>query len=372
MIERYTHPEMHEVWTERAKLQRWLKAEVAIATAGGYNGLARAIGEIEVSSFYVLSIAMVEEQTHHDVAAFVEWLETKLERDCPDSRFVHYGATSSDVVDTGLALAIRDATTILANESARLSEVVPDADLTAGLTRWGRTHGRVAALTTTQWPRLLVWEFSRLRARLASAGSAIRGRIAGPLGDHPILTADQERMGLEAIGLTPDNQGSQIVSRDRLVGWANTVAQIATACEKLATWVRFENIEGIDQVSLDQPEGYVGSSSMPHKRNPSDAERICGLAHLVRANARAIEDVSVPWGDHSLEHSSVERIALPLISELTAYLLVESRKLYDSVAWTPPKDEYLRVDTFRELHRSLRDNPELTRRGAHRDLREGN
>jgi adenylosuccinate lyase len=377
MIERYSHPEIRQVWDQQNRLQHWVRVEAAIALAGGFDELHQTLREFVADAYFVERVNRAEKVTGHEVTAFLNTLEHSL-KTTPEINRLHWGATSSDLMDTELALAVRQVNLLLVDEITRL---IGTLELHLLITnqphRLARTHGQVVYPTEVSHTIKTLWaELSRTRHNMNVAAVDVRGRIAGPAGDHPILNQRDEYVGLKWLGLQRETWTLQMSPRDRLIGWLHALSRLATMIEKIATLVRFESIQGVDGVVLKQPPGYHGSSSMPHKNNPTRAERLCGLAHLVRANIRAVEDVSVPWGDHSLEHSSVERVVLPMVTELLGFMLAEARVILHQVTWVDQVKTaaglVIPTESFRALHALLQDNPNMRRSEAYDLIKEGN
>jgi adenylosuccinate lyase len=369
LTDRYQHAQIRAVWSPEAKLQRWVMVERAIAMAGEFSDLADTLGQFRVDPWFIQTYLAREMVTGHEVTAFLQALESQL-KGTPQINRLHWGATSSDLMDTELALAVRIATTILIEE---VKPLFHSPGLRAGTLphRVARTHGQAVYLAPIVQVLNTSWmEIDRAVSELSNRVGQIPGRIAGPAGDHPILSRHQERNGLAELGLESDLSGTQLVSRDRLVSWLDAISGLVTAYQKLATLIRFEAIEGVDGVTLVRPSAqYTGSSAMPHKVNPTRAERICGLAGLVRANVRAVQDASISWGDHSLEHSSVERMVIPMVTELAGFLTVETINLLVEVTWQlkdrMPPGSY---DSFRELHQRLEDQPDKLRSQVYAEM----
>jgi adenylosuccinate lyase len=306
---------MAKVWSEENKLARWLEVELAAldgwAEIGAVPGdAAREIGERAVPPAPE-RVAELERETQHDVAAFVDAVASELGA---VGRYFHYGLTSSDVVDTGLSLQVRDA-------GARLSEGL-DGAVRAVITRaeehretliMGRTHG-VHAEPTTFGLKLAGWAFEldRARARLARALEGMRvGKLSGAVGTYAAVDPEVERIACERLGLEPEPVSTQIVLRDRHAELLSALALLAASLEKFALEIRHLARTEVGEVAEPFGRGQKGSSAMPHKRNPVVAERICGLARVVRASAQVgLENVPL-WHERDISHSSAERIVIP-------------------------------------------------------------
>ena len=306
---------MAKVWSEENKLARWLEVELAAldgwAEIGAVPGdAAREIGERAVPPAPE-RVAELERETQHDVAAFVDAVASELGA---VGRYFHYGLTSSDVVDTGLSLQVRDA-------GARLSEGL-DGAVRAVITRaeehretliMGRTHG-VHAEPTTFGLKLAGWAFEldRARARLARALEGMRvGKLSGAVGTYAAVDPEVERIACERLGLEPEPVSTQIVLRDRHAELLSALALLAASLEKFALEIRHLARTEVGEVAEPFGRGQKGSSAMPHKRNPVVAERICGLARVVRASAQVGLDNVPLWHERDISHSSAERIVIP-------------------------------------------------------------
>jgi adenylosuccinate lyase len=313
VIERYTHPEMKRVWSEENKLDKWLRVEVLACEGWAQLGAIppQDMAAIRNASVDRERMAEIERQSHHDVLSFVRAVAESVG---PAGRFVHLGLTSSDVLDTALAAVLVEACDILAEDLARLEEVVTrQAVRHKGTLMAGRTHG-IQAEPTTFGHKLAVWvaEVRRHRARLAQARETVAvGKLAGAVGTHANVPPSVEEYVCREMGLRPAEAATQIVQRDRHAEFLLTLALIASSLEKMATELRGLQRTEIGEVAEPFSAGQQGSSAMPHKRNPELAERVCGLARVVRSAAvPALENV-VLWHERDISHSSAERIILP-------------------------------------------------------------
>ena len=308
-------PAMAAIWSEEGKLARWLDVELAAlegwAEAGGVP--ADAVAEIRAGAKPPSPdrVAEIEARTHHDTAAFVDAVSETLG---PNGRWFHYGLTSSDVVDTALALQIRDAgALILAGVERAFAAVVSLAEEHRETLQIGRTHG-VHAEPTTLGLKLAVWAFEldRDRDRLEHALEGMRvGKLSGAVGTYSATDPEVERVACERLGLDPAPASTQILQRDRHAELLSTLAVTAASLEKFALEIRHLARTEVAEVMEPFGKGQKGSSAMPHKRNPVVAERICGLARVVRANLQAaLEDIAL-WHERDISHSSVERVILP-------------------------------------------------------------
>ena len=324
MIDRYTRPEMGAVWSQATKYAAWLRVELAVCEAYARRGrippdaLARISAQARVDP---ARIDAIEARVRHDVIAFLTNLEEALGA---DSRYVHVGLTSSDVVDTALALQLQQASDLLLAGLQRLREVLGELALKHKDTlAVGRTHG-VHAEPTTFGLKAAVWyaEAGRNLERLRRAKETIRvGKISGAVGTFAHVEPDVEAEVCRALGLEPAPISTQVIQRDRHAEYVTTLAILAASLEKIAMEIR--TLQRTEILEAEEPfaEGQKGSSAMPHKRNPVSSEQVCGLARLVRANAlAALENVAL-WGERDISHSSVERVILPDSTILLDYML---------------------------------------------------
>ena len=324
MIDRYTRPEMGAVWSQATKYAAWLRVELAVCEAYARRGhippdaLARITAQARVDPG---RIDAIEARVRHDVIAFLTNLEEALGA---DSRYVHVGLTSSDVVDTALALQLQQASDLLLAGLQRLREALGELALKHKDTlAVGRTHG-VHAEPTTFGLKAAVWyaEAGRNLERLRRAKETIRvGKISGAVGTFAHVEPDVEAEVCRALGLEPAPISTQVIQRDRHAEYVTTLAILAASLEKIALEIR--TLQRTEILEAEEPfaEGQKGSSAMPHKRNPVSSEQVCGLARLVRANAlAALENVAL-WGERDISHSSVERVILPDSTILLDYML---------------------------------------------------
>jgi adenylosuccinate lyase len=323
MIERYSRPEMASVWSEQGKLDRWLRVEIAVVDAWADAGrVPREDAEkIRRASFNLGDIARYQEETHHDVTAFLKSVADSLG---DEGRWVHLGLTSQDVWDTATALQLRDAAAILERDLEALREVIDKRALEFKDTLTiGRTHG-VHAEPTTFGLKLAGWaaEVRRAQSRLAEATAQISyGKISGAVGTHATVPPDVEQQVCAQLGLMAEPVSTQVVPRDRHAFFMTTLAVIAASLERFATELR--HLQRTEVLETEEPfsEGQTGSSAMPHKRNPELCERVCGLARVVRGHAvTALENVAL-WHERDISHSSTERIILPDACALLDYIL---------------------------------------------------
>jgi adenylosuccinate lyase len=340
MISRYTRPEMGKIWSDQNKFQKWLDVELATAEAEAEMGMipagaARALRE--KSSFNVERILEIEKQVKHDVIAFTTNVAESVGA---EARYLHYGLTSNDVVDTAQALQIRDASEILLKGLERLSDVLKKrAQEFKHTPMMGRTHG-IHAEPITLGCKIAIWyaESRRNLERLKFAAEQLRvGKISGAVGMYGHSTPELEERICAKLGLAPAPITSQVIQRDRHAYYVCTLAVIAASLEKIALEVRGLQRTEVREVEEYFAPGQKGSSAMPHKRNPVTSEQICGLARVVRSNAQAaLENVAL-WHERDISHSSVERVILPDSTILADYLLEKTTKLVETMFVYPER-----------------------------------
>jgi adenylosuccinate lyase len=315
VIARYARPEMSSIWADEGRLARWLEVELAALDGWAELGVvpAAAVTAIRAAARPPTPerVAEIERTTDHDVAAFVDAVAEQLG---PEGRWVHYGLTSSDVVDTALSLQLQDAgKVVLAGVDRALAAVVRRAEEHRDSVCIGRSHGIHAEPTTFGW-KLAGWAFElgRDRARLVHALESNRvGQLSGTVGTYAAVDPEVERIACERLGLEPDPASTQVIARDRHAELLGALALLATSLERFATEIRHLARTEVREVEEPFAAGMKGSSAMPHKRNPKVAERICGLARVVRsASVVGLENV-VLWHERDISHSSAERVVVP-------------------------------------------------------------
>ncbi|MEQ8201971.1 MAG: adenylosuccinate lyase [Syntrophomonadaceae bacterium] len=324
MIERYTLPAMGAVWSEENKLRNWLNIEVAACE--GWARLGRipeeAVAVIrEKADFDVQRIHEIEEEVRHDVIAF---LTNVGEHVGEPSKYIHLGLTSSDILDTGLALQMRDAADLIQAKLETLKNIIGQLAKRYKYTLCiGRTHG-VHGEPTTFGLKMAVWfsEIGRHLTRLQQAREVVAcGAVSGAVGNFAHLDPGVEEYVCQKLGLQICPVSTQVIQRDRHAQWMTTLAVIASSLEKMATEIR--NLQRTEILEVEEPfqKGQKGSSAMPHKRNPMMSERVAGLARVVRGNSlAALENVAL-WHERDLTHSSVERVIIPDSCILLDYML---------------------------------------------------
>jgi adenylosuccinate lyase len=314
MIPRYSRPEMARLWSDENRFGAWLRVEIAATEVLAERGTVpqEALEAIRARGrFDVARIEEIEQEVQHDVIAFVS---NVAENVGPEGRWIHFGLTSSDVVDTALCLLMRDACDLIEADMAALVEVVRErAHAYKHAPMIGRTHG-VHAEPTTFGFKLALWyaELVRDRERLLRAREAVAvGKLSGAVGTFSHLPPEVEEAVCCRLGLRPAPISSQVLQRDRHAELLTTLAVIAASLEKFATEIRALQKTEVREVEEPFGKGQKGSSAMPHKRNPVGCEQVCGLARLVRANAlAALENVAL-WHERDISHSSVERVIIP-------------------------------------------------------------
>lgn len=340
MIERYTLPEMGALWSEETKFQKWLDVELAVCEVHAERGTipADALEQIKTRArFTVDRINEIEKTTDHDVIAFTTNLAESIGE---AARFVHYGLTSSDVVDTANALLLRDACDILVPKVDALLEVLKRRAFEFKRTpQIGRTHG-IHAEPTSFGLTFALWydEMQRNRERLLRAREAVAvGKISGAVGAFAHLDPSVEENVCARLGLRAAPVSTQIVQRDVYAEYLCTLAVIASSLDKFALQIRHWQRTEVREAQEKFKRGQKGSSAMPHKRNPILSERICGMARVVRANSIVgLENVAL-WHERDISHSSAERVVLPDSSIATDYILAKAASLIDGLVVYPER-----------------------------------
>ena len=314
MIPRYTHPEIGRIWGDQRKYDTWLRVEVAAAEAMAAIGLIPGEAARELAACDGVSAERVEEieqTTQHDVIAFTTAV---AERVGPSARWLHYGLTSSDVLDTALALQMQEACGLILDDVDGLLTVIGErAREYRDIPMVGRTHG-VHAEPMTFGLKLALWyeELGRDRRRVARAREAVSvGKVSGAVGTYAHLEPEIEQRVCAALGLAPEPVSSQVVQRDRHAELLCAIAITGASLEKFAVEVRGLQKTEIGEVEEGFATGQKGSSAMPHKRNPIGCEQLTGLARVLRANAMAAFENVALWHERDISHSSVERVIIP-------------------------------------------------------------
>ena len=323
MIERYALPELREIFGERRRLELWLRIELlavegwnaaGVVPDGDWERIRQAAGEVDPER-----AREIERESQHDVIAF---LRSVTERLGPEGRWLHYGLTSSDVLDTATAVTLRDATRVVEAELSRLTEVVRRLAIQHRATPMvGRSHG-IHAEPITFGFKAAGWlaELRRDAARLARARETVSvGSISGAVGTHANVTAEVERHVLEALGLDADPAPTQVVSRDRHAELLTTLSILGGSLERIATEIRHLQRTEVGEAFEPFGSGQQGSSAMPHKRNPILAERVTGMARLLRADALVGLENMALWHERDISHSSAERFVFERALGVAAY-----------------------------------------------------
>ncbi|MGF1495242.1 MAG: adenylosuccinate lyase [Elainellaceae cyanobacterium] len=330
MIERYTLPAMGDLWTDEYKLKTWLAVEIAVCEAQADLGYipAEAVEEIRATAnFDPQRVLEIEQEVRHDVIAFL----TNVNEYVGDAgRYIHLGMTSSDMLDTALALQLVASLEVLLAQLEQLSQAIRyQAQQHRYTVMIGRSHG-IHAEPITFGFKLAGWlaEVLRHRDRLCAVRQSVAvGKISGAVGTYANIGPEVEELTCQKLGLQPDAASTQVVSRDRHAEFLQALALLAASLERFAVEIR--NLQRTDVLEVEEyfAKGQKGSSAMPHKRNPVRSERISGLARIIRGHAiAALENVAL-WHERDISHSSVERVIFPDACILTHYLLVESTDL---------------------------------------------
>ncbi len=342
MIKRYTRPEMGRIWSDENKYACWLQVEVAASQALAAAGMVpqEAADKIrDKGGFTVARIDEIEAEVRHDVIAFTTTVAEHI-ADPDASRWLHYGLTSTDVVDTAQSLQLKEASAIIRAGIVRLGEVLKARAVEFKHTpSIGRTHG-VHAEPTTFGLKLLLWyaEVQRSLVRFDAAAEELRvGKLSGAVGTFGHLKPAHEEAICEALGLTPVLVATQVVQRDRHAAYVAALAVLASTLDKIATEVRHLQRTEVREAEEFFSEKQKGSSAMPHKRNPITSEQISGLARVIRSNAQtAFENVAL-WHERDISHSSAERVILPDSTILADYLLQKTATLIEKLLVYPAR-----------------------------------
>src|SRR5207302_7751360 len=340
VIDRYSRPQMRAIWSDERKFQIWLEIETIACEAMARLGLIpkedaaviRKKGKFEIDE-----IAEVEKRTNHDVIAFLENVASYVG---PAARWIHQGLTSSDILDTTLAVQMTESAQILADDLAALRKTIgKQARRHKKTPMIGRSHGIHAEPITFGLKMALMFdEFGRAEERLGQTFERIRvGKLSGAVGTHAHLDPAIEKKVCEKLGLKPSTISTQIVQRDRHAEFLTTLALVASSIDRWAT--EFRHLQRTEVLEVEEyfGEGQKGSSAMPHKRNPITSERLSGLARVIRGNAMvALENVPL-WHERDISHSSAERITLPDSCILLDFMLVELRNLVERLQVYPER-----------------------------------
>jgi len=339
MIERYSRPQMKRVWSDENKFNKWLEVEIAACEAWSEIGMIprEAILKIKLARCNIKRMEKILEETHHDMTAFLSSVAENLGE---ESRFIHLGLTSSDVMDTALSLQMVEAAGILAEDIKELIAVLAQKAIEHKYTPMiGRTHG-VHAEPITFGLKLAIWveEMRRNLQRLTEAKKAIAvGKISGAVGTYATVPPEVEQKACRKLGLDPAPISNQVLQRDRHAQFTTTLAIVTGSLEKFATEIRGLQRTEVGEVGEPFGAGQTGSSAMPHKRNPELCERICGLARLVRGYAlTSLENIAL-WHERDISHSSTERVIMPDVCLVLDYSLAIFTSVIKGLEIYPPK-----------------------------------
>jgi adenylosuccinate lyase len=338
MIERYTTPQMKYLWSDQNKFQKWLDIEILACEAMANLGIIpkSAVSKIKrKAKFNVKRIEKIEEKTKHDVVAFLSNLAENVGE---DSKYIHFGMTSSDILDTSLSLLMREAGGVILKRLEELSKSVRKKAFQYKHTPMiGRTHG-VHAEPITLGLKFALW-FSELQRQVQRLKRSIEtisvGKISGAVGSFSNLNPKVEEYVCRKLKLKPAPISNQIIQRDRHAEFMATLALIASSIEKFATEIR--NLQRTEILELEEgfSKGQKGSSAMPHKRNPITCERLCGMARLVRTNAQASFENITLWHERDISHSSVERVIIPDTTIMVDYMLIQFNRIMENLLVYP-------------------------------------
>jgi adenylosuccinate lyase len=331
---------MGKIWEDQNKYQRWLDVELAVTETLAEEGVVPKDAAADIKSkagFSVKRIDEIEAEVRHDVIAFTT---SVAEHVGPAARYFHYGLTSSDVLDTAMALQVMDASCIIMEDIQRLLDVLRKrAHEFKNVVAIGRTHG-IHAEPTTFGLKLALWhdEVRRHQHRMSEAAETMRvGKISGAVGTFAHLSPQTEEKVMQKLGLKPAPASSQIIQRDRHAHYISTLALIGSTLEKIAVEIRHLQRTEVREAEEYFSAGQKGSSAMPHKRNPITSEQISGLARLLRSNAMAAMENVALWHERDISHSSVERVIFPDSTILADYLLDRTATLIERLVVYPDR-----------------------------------
>jgi adenylosuccinate lyase len=328
-----------EIWTPRSKFDRWLRIEILAAEAWGDLGVVPSadVSKIRAASYVLERVDEIEAEVGHDVIAFITAMGETLG---PESRWVHLGLTSSDILDTAFATQLVDSAAILLEELDRLRAAFERRTIEHRETMAaGRSHGIIAEPITFGFKLAgYVAELQRDRQRLLTARDEIAvGKVSGPVGTHSSVDPRVEEYVCEKLGLRPDPASTQVVARDRHAAFMYALSMTAGTLERFATEVRHLMRSEVAEVREPFGEKQKGSSAMPHKRNPVIAERICGLTRVIRGHLLTAMENTALWHERDISHSSAERVIFPDACEMLGFLLLESTRLVEGLVVDPEK-----------------------------------
>ena len=340
MIDRYTRPEMGQIWTLENRYRAWLEVELAVCEGWAELGRipAEAVDVIRRKAVIdVDRIQEIEQTTRHDVIAFLTSLEEKIG---PEARYIHLGCTSSDIVDTANGyLFLQAGKLILADMETLLASLRRLAEKYKGVLCMGRTHGIHAEPTSFGLKMVGFYaEFVRHLERVKAGLESVRvGKLSGAVGTYAFLSPELEAGALKRLGLEVDPHSTQIVQRDRYAHFFTSLAILAGGVERLCVELRHLQRTEVLEVEEGFGKGQKGSSAMPHKKNPISAENMCGLARLLRGNALASLENQALWHERDISHSSVERVIMPDSTILADYILNRLARLLDGLVVKPER-----------------------------------
>ncbi len=338
MIDRYCTPAMNAIWSRQAKYQRWQDVEIAICEGWAEVGVVPAgdLSEIQSKSAFTLERCdELELETRHDLVAFVRCLEENVG---PAGRWIHYGVTSYDVIDTASAMMLRDSCSVLLESAGKLRETILGlAQEHMGTPCIGRTHGIHAEPVTfgfkcSNWLAELDRNIVRIRECKRDMSF---GKISGAVGIHAVVDPAMEVSVLKRLGLEQEPASTQIVNRDKHANFLNTLALLGAGLERIATELRNLQRTEILEVQEAFAAGQTGSSAMPHKRNPWNSETVCGLARLLRGNAMAMLESVATWHERDLTNSSLERVIFPDSCQLADFMLNRMNRILSGLVVMP-------------------------------------
>jgi adenylosuccinate lyase len=368
VIDRYSRPQMRNIWGDQSKFEIWLEIELLACEAMAELGQIPKKDAAEIrkkARFSIPDIVEIDKRTNHDVIAFLENVASYVG---PAARWIHQGLTSSDILDTTLSIQLTKSVRILADDLKQVRQVVAAQARRYKMTPMiGRSHGVHAEPITFGLKMALMFdEFGRAEERLAQTRERIRvGKISGAVGTHAHLDPRVERAVCEKLGLKPVVLSTQIVQRDRHAEFMTTLAVIASSIDRWAT--EFRHLQRTEVLEVEEyfGEGQKGSSAMPHKRNPITSERLSGLARVIRGNALvALENVAL-WHERDISHSSAERIILPDSCILMDFMLNELRSLVENLQVYPERMQK-NLEVTKDLYNSQSILLALTRAGTER------
>jgi len=345
LIDRYTRPAMGRIWTEENKYRCWLQVESAASTVLAEDGVIPAAAAEAIAtkaSFTVARIQEIEAEVKHDVIAFTTAVAETLKAQGHDaeSRWLHYGLTSNDIVDTAQALQVAEASALIQSGLAALLTVLKRRAIEFKHTPTiGRTHG-IHAEPTTFGLKLLNWyaEMERNVARFDAAAEDMRvGKLSGAVGTFGHLKPEHEERICARLGLKPAPVATQVIQRDRHAAYISTLAIVGSTLDKIAVEVRHLQRTEVREAQEYFSEKQKGSSAMPHKKNPITSEQISGLARVLRGNAQAAFENIALWHERDISHSSVERVIFPDSTILVDYLLAKTTDLIDRLLVYPER-----------------------------------